>query len=67
MSVSKPSHIVLRKVNFRSSGIYRCEITSSNFEITEKYEQMTVIGEQNYNQKVKETRIKLNMKITLGK
>jgi len=43
ISVSKPSHIVLRKVNFRSSGIYRCEITSSNFEITEKYEQMTVI------------------------
>jgi len=43
LSSSKPSHIVLKKVNFRSSGIYRCEITSSNFEITEKYEQMTVI------------------------
>jgi len=40
---SKPSRIVLRKVNFRSSGIYRCEITSINFEIYEKYEQMTVI------------------------
>ena len=23
---------------------YRCEITSSNYEITEKYQQMTVIG-----------------------
>jgi len=43
LSSSKPSHIVLKKVNFRSSGIYRCEITSSSFEITEKYEQMTVI------------------------
>jgi len=43
LSQSKPSHIVLKKVNFRATGIYRCEITSSNFEITEKYEQMTVI------------------------
>jgi len=40
---SKPSALVLKKVNFRSTGIYRCEITSSNFEITEKYQQMTVI------------------------
>ena len=44
MAESSPSRIVLRKVNFHSSGIYRCEITSSNFEIYEKYEQMTVIG-----------------------
>jgi len=43
LSSSKPSHIVLKKVNFRSTGIYRCEITSSSFEITEKYEQMTII------------------------
>ena len=33
-------------MNFRSSGIYRCEITSSKYEITEKYQQMTVIGTQ---------------------
>jgi hypothetical protein len=44
MAESSPSRILLRKVNFHSSGIYRCEITSSNFEIYEKYEQMTVIG-----------------------
>jgi hypothetical protein len=44
MAESNPSRILLRKVNFHSSGIYRCEITSSNFEIYEKYEQMTVIG-----------------------
>lgn len=46
LSLSKPSEIVLKKVNFRSSGIYRCEITSSKYEITEKYQQMTVIGTQ---------------------
>lgn len=40
---SEPSEIILKKVNFRATGIYRCEITSSNFEISEKYEQMTVI------------------------
>jgi len=43
MQASRPSEIVLKKVNFRSSGIYRCEITSSSFVITEKYQQMTVI------------------------
>jgi len=43
LPLSKPSEIVLKKVNFRSSGIYRCEITSSKYEITEKYQQMTVI------------------------
>ena len=44
MGESEPSKIRLRKVNFMSSGIYRCEITSKDFEIYEKYEQMTVIG-----------------------
>ncbi|XP_023327713.1 uncharacterized protein LOC111700878 [Eurytemora carolleeae] len=43
MGESEPSKIRLRKVNFMSSGIYRCEITSKDFEIYEKYEQMTVI------------------------
>jgi len=43
VSASRPSEIVLKKVNFRSSGIYRCEITSSSFTISEKYQQMTVI------------------------
>ena len=46
MGESEPSKIRLRKVNFMSSGIYRCEITSKDFEIYEKYEQMTVIGEK---------------------
>ena len=27
---------------------YRCEITSSNYEITEKYQQMTVIGNSKF-------------------
>jgi len=43
LSSTRPTKVVLKKVNFRSSGIYRCEITSSNYEITEKYQQMTVI------------------------
>lgn len=40
---SKPDAIILKRVNFRSSGIYRCEITTSDFDIQEKYAQMTVI------------------------
>jgi len=43
LGTSQPSEIVLKKVNFRSSGIFRCEITSSSFVISEKYQQMTVI------------------------
>ena len=30
---SEPSEIILKKVNFRATGIYRCEITSSKYFI----------------------------------
>jgi len=43
-SLSRPEHVVIKKVNFLSSGVYRCEITSNNFKIIEKYEQMTVVA-----------------------